>query len=430
MPGSIYYNNSAGDTVHKQRDGRLADRRISKIEEQLLEEQDESMIQYPWDDDTFSLCLENFPSAQWAKRFCPFKASPLRKRWIESSDDEDEQEQAVSSTSSPQENNLASSATSISSLSINGSTPKKSKSKLSLFYRAGDNTGTFPYNNNSQFLNEKDQSSVISHGSSVLSKSTQPQRGHVEHISPFSNITDDLLYRSPVPTSKKLPGTAQSSIRSKPSTSSSLMRPFKSFSKASSVNGDSVVSDTETMESWKMVQHPRVAPVLPPHRLEQYNPTPSNVYQHFQYTPSTRSGASTPTAHHDHSYPGSMTPVALYNNNALMTPLQPLHYNPSIHSNRSGYYSPEPISYQSMPVAKNADHLMYFSPVNSASSVYSTDMESEYTEKNRSYSQYFNPAYQHGQGKKSRSTKRLGSLLSKLVKNIRHHFGKQQPQTI
>lgn len=491
-------------------------RRASKIQEQQLQDQqivdsDSQLIHIPWDDDSFSLCLDTFPSAHWAKKFnaYPTTRSPLRKHWNddesseEEEDHEEEEEEEITSTSGeiedkePSSNSVStassSSATSSSiigdSLSFKtqkkktGSGKNKSKrSKLSLFFKKNNN-GTFPYNNDTNFLNRIDEeinsnSNVSSIAASIIEAeiSTNKQKGHVEHISPLSNgafFSDDLMYRSPIPSTLKKVSSSSSSVRSKLSSIASLppsqlnnkrSQQLQNHGNSGSVNGDSVISDTCTVESWKIVQSPAMSmtmspPIVSPTtttniRRQQYNPTPSHEYYQFQHLSPSRSNSLTPSS----SYIG----VSSNNSSGTMSPpIQrqhqqppPLHYSHSLgssnsHISSSSYYyaqhgyqqqqqqhlasSPSAShhsitsSYRSIPVPRNADELVYFS---NSSSICSTNVGSEYTEKSRSYSQFFNPGY-HSGNKKNRSTsphqggRRSGSLLAKLVRNIKHHFGKQ-----
>ncbi|CAO3655191.1 unnamed protein product [Mucor hiemalis] len=431
--------------------------RKSKIEEQPVPptqpftegDNDHPLIQVPWDDDQFSLCLENFPNAKWASKFFPTTKSPLRNHWkneeISDQDDEEAEEGASpNKTKEKEESSISLTSTSTSSISdsvknvsltdANGSTindrktKKKRKSKISIFFNKKDinSNSSFPYNNDTNFLNRIEEECV------PVVKEVPQQRGRVEHVSPLFNnpaLSDSLMQGLPIVSSLGKIPSARSSIKSKrPSISSHPSQVSESFSEhGGSINGQSVVSESGTVESWKMARgsiHKGLnSPTLLPGPRQQYNPTPSREYYQFQHSPSL-SGTATPSTI---TSSGAMTPLQ-----------QPLYYSHSVRSgysnNSTHYYAhPSPIaghnsqasSFRSVQVPKNADDLVFFSPT---PSLYSVDVGSEYSERSRSYSQYFNPSYKVSGHKKKKGAKRSNTMLSRLVKNIKHHFTKQQPQ--
>lgn len=399
------------------------------------------LIQIPWDDDQFSLCLENFPNAKWASKFYPTTKSPLRNYWKDEEElsDEGEEEAAESasnmcdSTKENEESAISLTPTSTSSVpeniqnesAIDKKDKKKRKSKLSILFHKKEieSSGSFPYNNNTNSLNH------IAEDNAPVVKEVPQQRGRVEHVSPLMNnpiLSDSLLRDLPIVSS---PST-RSSIRSKrPSISSQPSQANSNFREDNgSVNGQSVVSESETIESWKMVRNSLskvlTSSTLLPGPRQQYKPTPSNEYYQFEHLPSP-SGTATPSTI---TSSGAMTPLQ-----------QPLHYSHSVHSEHSNhsthYYAhPSPISgpnsqassFRSVRVPKNADDLVFFSP---SPSLYSVDVRSEYSEGSRSYSQYFNPSYHVSGHKRKKEPRRSNTLLSRLVKNIKFHFTKQQQQT-
>lgn len=423
--------------------------RKSKIEmqQQPLQQQhltdknkEHPLIQIPWDDDQFSLCLENFPNAKWASKFFPATKSPLRNHWKDEEELSDEgEEEAVESALNARDNakdkeESTISLTSVSTSSLpeiiqNQSTidkkvKKKRKSKLSILFHKKEieSNGSFPYNNDTNFLNR-----IVEENVPVV-KDVPQQRGRVEHVSPLLNnpiLTDNLLRGLPIvssPSTRSSVGSKRPSISSQPSQASSNF-----YENNGSLNGQSVVSESETIESWKMVRSSLskglTSPTLLPGPRQQYKPTPSNEYYQFQHLPSP-SGTATPST---------------ITSNGAMTPLQkPLYYSHSVHSGHSNhsahYYAhPSPIaghnsqasSFRSVRVPKNADDLVFFSP---SPSLYSVDVGSEYSEGSRSYSQYFNPSYHVSGHKKKKEARRSNTLLSRLVKNIKYHFTKQQTQ--
>lgn len=448
------------DSLHYLSQSRVRDDnnkwRISKVEEneELEQEQGDNsssddLIQFPWDDDSFSLCLDSFPSStNWAKRFnaYPTTGSPLRKHWKdeEASDDEEEEEKAEKVLSNSGDNlqvkgssSISSKASSIASVPESAQSDplpekkkskekKKKKAKLSLFFKKNDN-GAFPYNNDTNFLNRIDEQ--------VKAAEAPKQRGHVEYVSPLSSSNlfsnDSLLYRSPISSVRKI-SSSSSSIKSK-STVSPSYNQFKGYPRAgvNSINSESVISDAASVESWKVVQRPlsgMTSSVVLPSNRQQYKPTPTREYYHFQH-PASRSGSVTPSSYTG-TRSGASTPLQLPMN--YVHDVNNIHYN----NNGSPYYNAQPSpscvsqsissSYRSVSVPRNADDLVYFS---NTPSLYSTDVGSEYTEKSRSYSQFFNPGYHSGNSKRGRSTnksKRSGSLLAKLVRNIKYHFVKHQ----
>lgn len=443
------------DSLHYLSQSRVSDDnnkwRISKVEENEELEQiqpqeqgdsnsSDDLIQFPWDDDSFSLCLDSFPSStNWAKRFnaYPKAGSPLRRRWKdeEASDDDEEEAEKVLSNSGDNlqvkgSSSIDSKASSIASVPESAQSDplpeKKKKAKLSLFFKKNDN-GAFPYNNDTNFLNRIDEQ--------VKAAEAPKQRGHVEYVSPLSSSNlfsnDSLLYRSPIPSVRKM-SSSSSFIKSK-STVSPSYNQFKGYSYAggSSINGESVISDAASVESWKIVQSPlsgMTSPVVLPINRQRYKPTPSREYYHFQH-PASRSNSVTPSSYTG-TRSGASTPLQLPMN--YVYDVNDIHYN----NNGPAYYNAQPppssvshsisSSYRSVSVPRNVDDLVYFS---NTPSLYSTDVGSEYTEKSRSYSQFFNPGYHSGNSKRGRSTnksKRSGSLLAKLIRNIKYHFVKHQ----
>lgn len=340
-----FYNKKSGYYVSHQEQKRNS----SKVEQQEIDD-NASLIEFPWDNDSFSLCLESFPSAKLSiKKYnkLPVTASPLRMQWI-----------SANSSSSGEDVSQGNESVSIATTdSISRSIRKK---KLAINSTI-DNS--FPYINDDTFLDRIQ----------TVKKKPQPQKqkekiGRIQHISPLMNSSiifneQDIL--------------------------------FKCFStkSISTHNNQSQVSNTSTIESWKVAQSPvtgmKSPIVLPPNPLI------------------TRENYAS----------GSVIPRSYNSTNSS----ESLNYSDSIKSieknsiSASGVYYTPPASvtstksYRSVHVPKNADNLVFYSD-----SIYSTTP----TEKNRSYSQLFNPTYQQSRNKKS-----VG-LFTKLMKNFKHHFAK------
>lgn len=309
------------------------------------------LIDIPWDNDGFTLCLDSFPSTESSmKKYnkAPVTTSPLRMQWISPNDSSGGED--------------TSQGTESVSTTTNDSRPKRKK-------KTAQNASidmSFPYINDDAFLDR-----IQPPPKRKLQKQYE-RKGRIQQISPLMNSSiifdkQDILF--------------------KPSSSTTRS--------VSILTDQSHVSNTSTTESWKVAKSPlsgmKSPIVLPP------NPTITREHN------SRSSGSGTP---HSYSHP----------------PL-PLTYSASVRSigtnsiSASGvYYTPTSVtsaqtSYRSMHVAGNADDLvLYIDSFHSSITAPS--------EKNRPYSQFFNPNYQQSRGKKP-----VG-LFTKLMKNFKHHFAK------
>lgn len=422
----------------------------SKIEEQETDENGQ-LIAFPWDDDSFSLHLDTFPSSRLARtkyNMYPTVASPLRKYWRSSSlsDDsavvegeEEECDSANGSSSSSHNNNQAVPTTTggIDATDKTGGdqevtmmtrTKKRAnKTKKTLLQIDTTTQTNFPYNNsnNSPFLNSQmnQQGGTVSSASSI-------NRGRVEYISPLLNSS--FIMDKDFASLK----SRTSSIRS--SSSSVVSVPGQ-------LRGGSIITDSQisTMsESWKVASGKRrnaLSPIIDQFPMPPPNvvtsPTPPPHLEEY-YSPSRSGSVVSNNSHQSHHYTSSP---------------HPHHHSPSIHSNNSScYYLPSPspfitasASYRSIPVPKNADSLVYFSE-EPPSSIYSAS-GSTIREKTR-YSQFFNPSYHNsrsifdedGSTSSKKKKKRFGSvrggsgglerkssmggLVAKLIRNIKNRF--------
>ncbi|KAI7895258.1 uncharacterized protein EV154DRAFT_559674 [Mucor mucedo] len=303
-----------------------------------------NIIDIPWDNDSFDLGLDSFPSTESStKKYnkLPVIASPLRMQWVSRND-------SSGGESSIQENESVSTS----------SNDSKSKRKKTLTINPSiDNS--FPYINDDAFLDRI-------HPPKKKQQKQKSKTGRIEHISPLLDSAiifdeQDVLFKS------------------------------YSIKSVSSFTNHSHKSNTSTIENWKVSQSPvngMISPIVLP-------PNPIIAREH------NTSGSTTPRSH-----------ISAH------APQPPLTYSASIRSigpnsiSASGaYYTPPSSvtshSYRSIHVPRNGDDLVLYSD-----SIYSTSP----SEKNRPYSQFFNPSYQHSRGKKP------AGLFTKMMKNFKHHF--------
>ncbi|KAI8644179.1 hypothetical protein BD408DRAFT_481572 [Parasitella parasitica] len=412
----------------------------------------QDLVATPWDDDNFSLCLDTFPLSRLARtkyNQYPSTASPLRKHWDSSS----------SCSSDPMNVNDREITYALKDTPLPGltETEKKltfTKSKKSRSIATLDRVsskqdtavvgGVFPYKNNSNFLarvnSEKNPNKVIARPKPIQRSNNN---GRVEHISPlFSSPTilqnennvlnkSSSLSRSPF-TYK----SSNSSVKSKFSGHSTMSFPTANAAahrpqQDHICSNESQFSDSQysySGESWKLVQRKysssaiAVMPSSPP--ISQYGDP--------QYQITVSRSCSSPRhqmqqATYSSSRSASVICCDAYSNGKH----SPLQYSNSVGS-LGGFYTPQgsPVpsiasrhgnesisSYRSLPVLRNADHLV----------LYSDDGLSSHCEpasaKNRdsTYSQVFDPAY-NGKRKNTHHKKVSVSIFTKLVKNLKQHF--------
>ncbi|KAI8083792.1 hypothetical protein BDF21DRAFT_398012 [Thamnidium elegans] len=230
-----YYNKDTGYYVTSE-----DQRPCSKIEKQGVDIHGH-LIEFPWDDDGFSLCLDAYPSHLSKHSKLPSTASPLRRQWISYIEEDNEEE---GTEGNPKHNSLATNY-------MQAPRPKRQNTTKIM----GD---SFPYNNDEKFLDRMEQQQ-------------HRQKGRVQHISPLMNSSileeSDILFRS---------STISSSQKKSTDTSIATRKIYTSER--------SQVSESGTLENWKVakspstgMQSPVVTP-LPPR-------TPSNFDDSEFFTP-------------------------------------------------------------------------------------------------------------------------------------------------
>lgn len=298
----------------------------------------ENIIDIPWDNDSFDLCLDSFPSTKKYNK-TPANASPLRMQWVSQTD------------SSGGEGSIHGNE-SVSTSSIDSRSKRK---KIVTINPSIDDS--FPYINDDTFLDRI-------HPLQKKQPKQKSKKGRIEHISPLLDSAiifdeQDVLFKS-------------YSIKS-----------VSSFTNQSQ-------KSTNTIESWKVSQSPM-------HGMRSPIVLPNPIIAREHNT----SGSTTPRSHI-----------------SAQGPQPPSNYSASIKSigpnsiSASGaYYTPPSSitshSYHSIHVPRNGDDLVLYSD-----SLYSNNP----SEKNRPYSQFFNPSYQQSRGKKP------AGLFTKMMKNFKHHF--------
>jgi hypothetical protein len=130
-----------------------------------------SELVIPWDNDDFSLDLDDFPYSILARtksNMYPFVRSPLRQQWNTVIDDEEEEDQTHPSKQQPESKRKSIQAR-IRSLSV------KRRAHSS-----------FPYNNSAHGRNpgNVEQDAIM-----VKKTSVSKPRGHVQHISPLMSLS-------------------------------------------------------------------------------------------------------------------------------------------------------------------------------------------------------------------------------------------------
>ncbi|CEP09390.1 hypothetical protein [Parasitella parasitica] len=417
----------------------------------------QDLVATPWDDDNFSLCLDTFPSSRLARtkyNQYPTTASPLRKHWGSCSSSSSSN---CSSDHRIDEKDGIAPALIESPLPALSETKQKlafSKSKKSESTPAHDRVssrrdaavagGIFPYKNNANFLTRGDSEKKPS---KINTRQRSNNKGRVEHISPLSSPSLILQDENDVfnrPRSlPRLPfahKSSNTSIQSKfsghsamslPTVSDTTHRPQHDHFRSSNESQFSESQYSESGESWKLVQRKcsSSAIVVMPSSM-----TPPIAHQQYQqHVALSRSHSSLRQQGHQATYAMIRSGSILCHDTYPEGGQSPLQYSNSIGS-FGGFYtppqgSPAPSivsrsvngsisSYRSLPVPRNADHLV----------LYSDDGLSSYYEashaKNRdsTYSQVFDPAY-NGRRKHRQPRKKVSvSIFAKLVKNLKQHF--------
>ncbi|GAA5814000.1 hypothetical protein MFLAVUS_007490 [Mucor flavus] len=274
-----YYNKDTGYYV------TLANQRpCSKIEKQGVDIHGH-LIEFPWDNDGFSLRLDSYPSHLSKHSKLPSIASPLRRQCIsqrEEQGDDDDDDEKEGTQENPKHNSLATNYM---------QTPRPNRQNTTKIM--GD---SFPYNNDEKFLDRMEQQH----------QQQRTQKGRLQHVSPLmcSSILEesDILFRSSTITSnqKKSNATA-SSIGTR-----------KIYS-----NERSQISESGTLESWKVakspltgMQSPVVIP-LPPR-------TPSNFDDSEFFTPP--SSITSSRSYHSIPVPRNADDLKYYSNSVNAKP--------------------------------------------------------------------------------------------------------------
>ncbi|KAI9361958.1 hypothetical protein BD770DRAFT_441280 [Pilaira anomala] len=253
--GFFYLNPTTEKVVDKQ-----SSRPVSKIECKGVCIQGQ-VIEFPWDNDNFSLCLDSFPSHLSKEQNRPANASPLRNQWI--SDPPDMQEEQV-------EKRLK--YNTLTTEYYSKPLPSKPEKNAVIM---GD---AFPYYNDDR-----------------MAMMDQKSDTRIQHISPLTNASflddeSDILSRS-------------SSIRSGPikkvSRVSSVATHHKMYNLGPAAEESQISVESSTLENWRVGKSPaattttttedRHSPILvsrpePPHRERSNSSTASFDSGEF-YTP-------------------------------------------------------------------------------------------------------------------------------------------------
>lgn len=433
------------------------------VSQQALPHQ-QGLVKVPWDDDNFSLCLDTFPSSRLARtkyNQYPTTASPLRKQWGSSSscssehadtDDDEDVMRALSDTPIPglldnetrstvsttrQPNRVISSTTTTANTTTT-TTLNRVTSKRDMV--AG---GIFPYKNNGNFLSRIDSAKKPTKIITQQQHPLQRNPNRVEHISPLSNSSiilqneNDIFNQHPSsPRPSLMHRTSNTSVRSKFSSHSALSHPathtaaHRYFSSNDSQFSDSHSQYSDSSESWKLAQRrygsaivvmpstPVLShPIVSQHQQYQVHLTKSPSY--LQYKKHQQDDAASVGS-------ASVRYVGDSHRHSDLKYATPLQYGSSLASS-VGFYTPQASpapstvsrggnesvsSYRCIPVPRNADDLV----------LYSDDVT---LAKNRdsTYSQVFDPAY-NGKRKKSTRRKISSGIFTKLIKNLKQHFMK------
>lgn len=413
----------------------------------------ETLIEVPWDDDNFSLCLDTFPASRFANtRYnkYPTIASPLRRHWGSSfveqvdSGDDDEEEIIVQDVPLPgveeekDQDWIHNSSGNVSQATITKPKDtyvdiKKTKYKAKRRTSQALNVvigASFPYNNNTNFISghaeeKKTPSSIITY---------QSQRSRVEHISPLNNSSiilnpDDILNQ---PLSPQSPRSMASVLPRKRSGASSIQ---SGISLATNQHhNDNQVSNMTTRENWKVAQGSPMErsisdvstrfPHLQQQQQQPYLPLShqTNYYQDGNMTSSsgsvTPSRSIVPTLNRNHSF---VSNVHSHHNCLIQNFSCSCSASSYFHTPTASMLEKKPSdtrSFQSVPVTRNADRLVFYS---NDPSLYP---RSEVSEEITSFSEIFKPDYH--QKKRRSGRKNSVGLFTKLMKNLKHHFIKTQ----
>ncbi|KAF1806016.1 hypothetical protein V8B55DRAFT_1558342 [Mucor lusitanicus] len=435
----------------------------------------QGLVNVPWDDDNFSLCLDTFPSSRLARtkyNQYPTTASPLRKQWGSSSScssedadvDEEENEDDVlahlndtplpglvdndtKSIASTQQHSRATSntiptPTTTPTTVTTGNTLSRVASKRDMV--AG---GIFPYKNNGNFLTRigstKKPTKIITQQYPL-----QRSSNRIEHISPLSsssiilqNESDIFNQRSPSPRPSLSHRTSNASVHSKFSSHSVLSHPIHRHQHEHFGSNDSQFSDNHSQysdsgESWKLAQRKQGSAiiVMPSTPVQSH----SIVAQHHQYHHQVHLTKS-PSHLQYKKYPqedaasvssASVRYVGDSYRDSDIKYATPLQYG-SVVSSSIGFYTPQASpapsvisrgsgshasvsTYRSIIVPRNADELVLYTAQQDVALVKNRDS---------TYSQVFDPAY-NGKRKKSTRKKMTSGIFSKLIKNLKQHFMK------
>ncbi|KAI9251106.1 hypothetical protein EDC94DRAFT_663408 [Helicostylum pulchrum] len=269
----MYYNKDTGYYVTSE-----DQRPCSKIEKQGVDIHGH-LIEFPWDNDGFSLRLDSYPSHLSKHSKLPSIASPLRRQWIshiEEQDDDDDEEEITKENL--KHNSVATNYK---------QTPRPKRQNTTKIM--GD---SFPYNNDEKFLDRMEQQQ-------------QQQKGRVRHVSPLMNYSileeSDILFRSSTLYSNQKKSNATSSIATRKIYTSE----------------QSQVSESGTLESWKVakspltgMQSPVVTPIPPR--------TPSNFDDSEFFTPP--SSITSSRSYHSIQVPKNADSLKYYSNSVDAKP--------------------------------------------------------------------------------------------------------------
>ncbi|KAI8052562.1 uncharacterized protein B0P05DRAFT_591735 [Gilbertella persicaria] len=331
------------------------------------------VIQVPWDNDDFTLCLDNFSSkriigSKYVKY--PTTASPLRRQWRSSH----------TSSDVPHENDKEENK-SKKSITLPGVDEEKKDeawilsrkpviTKKKRLVKPTDDT--FPYNNSSHLAHHRVDNKLKKKPIKVAIPRQPSQRA--EHVSPLLDSSiilkdeNDIFHTSP-----QL--SPRISFARRNSNASSCL---PSIASVSSFN----LSQSQS-ESWKVTQQ---------------RPWRSNSPIIVSTTPTIYSRPNTPIK------------TMKLNHKTSALSAEPPRSNTSAST-----------EHKVMPKKTEAFY------ANRTSSVYSS--RDSLSSKPRTYSGYFNPTFsllnKKAKRRNSQKKKSLG-LFSKLVKNLKHHFVKTQ----
>ncbi|CAO3613787.1 unnamed protein product [Mucor fragilis] len=423
--------------------------------------QQQGIVNVPWDDDNFSLCLDTFPSSRLARtkyNQYPTTASPLRKQWGSSSscssEHVEEEEDAViarlNDTPLPGLlDNDAKSTTSTKKLSRATSNATPTTANTTRLSRASSKRdmvagGIFPYKNNGNFLTRIDSAKKPT---KIITQQHPLQRNsnRIEHISPLSNSSillqnenDIFNQRACSPRPSLSHRTSSTSMHSKFSSHSALSHPTHRrqqelhFSSNDSQFSDSHSQYSDSGESWKLAprKHGSAVIVMPSTPVRSHPIAPQHQQYHQHQVQQTKSPSYLQYKKHQQEDAASVGSASVrYVGDADIKYATPLQYGssfgsflgfytpqaspaPSVISRGSGHESVS--SYRSIAVPRNADDLVPYT--------YHSDI-GQVKNRDSTYSQVFDPAY-NGKRKKSTRKKMASGIFAKLIKNLKHHFMK------